>query len=149
LCEKVGVEKVGVARSSKRRAMAEHKINVFLRLRPTKKPVSAYEIVDEGGGVVVEVPKDGTEVINNTKERHEYRFAKVFDRDARQEDVFSLVALPTILSALDGFNGTIFAYGQTGSGKTFTITGGPEKYEDRGIIPVLRFLALPVQKYKY
>jgi len=23
------------------------------------------------------------------------------------------------------------AYGQTGSGKTFTITGGPEKYEDR------------------
>eukprot|EP00961_Rhodomonas_salina_P280627 3790689-Rhodomonas_salina.1 len=24
---------------------------------------------------------------------------------------------------------------QTGSGKTFTITGGPEKYEDRGIIP--------------
>lgn len=26
-------------------------------------------------------------------------------------------------------------YGQTGSGKTFTITGGPERYEDRGIIP--------------
>lgn len=25
--------------------------------------------------------------------------------------------------------------GQTGSGKTFTITGGPERYDDRGIIP--------------
>lgn len=25
--------------------------------------------------------------------------------------------------------------GQTGSGKTFTITGGPESYDDRGIIP--------------
>ena len=24
---------------------------------------------------------------------------------------------------------------KTGSGKTFTITGGPEKYDDRGIIP--------------
>jgi kinesin family member 6/9 len=36
---------------------------------------------------------------------------------------------------LDGFNGTIFAYGQTGSGKTFTITGGAERYADRGIIP--------------
>ena len=24
---------------------------------------------------------------------------------------------------------------QTGSGKTFTITGGPERYSDRGIIP--------------
>lgn len=34
-----------------------------------------------------------------------------------------------------GYNGTIFAYGQTGSGKTFTITGGAERYSDRGIIP--------------
>jgi kinesin family member 6/9 len=33
------------------------------------------------------------------------------------------------------YNSTIFAYGQTGSGKTFTITGGVEKYNDRGIIP--------------
>ena len=38
-------------------------------------------------------------------------------------------------SCFDGFNGTIFAYGQTGSGKTFTITGGAERYVDRGIIP--------------
>lgn len=36
---------------------------------------------------------------------------------------------------MEGYNGTIFAYGQTGSGKTFTITGGPERYVDRGIIP--------------
>ena len=35
------------------------------------------------------------------------------------------------------FAGTIFAYGQTGSGKTFTITGGAERYVDRGIIPRL------------
>lgn len=38
-------------------------------------------------------------------------------------------------SVLAGYNGTIFAYGQTGSGKTFTITGGAERYSDRGIIP--------------
>ncbi|CDQ90250.1 unnamed protein product [Oncorhynchus mykiss] len=38
-------------------------------------------------------------------------------------------------SVLSGYNGTIFAYGQTGSGKTFTITGGAERYSDRGIIP--------------
>jgi len=38
-------------------------------------------------------------------------------------------------SAIDGFNSTLFAYGQTGSGKTFTITGGAERYNDRGIIP--------------
>ena len=29
----------------------------------------------------------------------------------------------------------IHIYFSTGSGKTFTLTGGPEKYADRGIIP--------------
>ena len=38
-------------------------------------------------------------------------------------------------SALQGFNGTVFAYGSTGSGKTFTITGGMQRYEDRGLVP--------------
>ena len=38
-------------------------------------------------------------------------------------------------SCFEGYNGTIFAYGQTGSGKTFTITGGAERYADRGVIP--------------
>lgn len=49
--------------------------------------------------------------------------------------VFEDVALDVIYGSLDGYNGTVFAYGQTGSGKTFTITGGPERYADRGIIP--------------
>jgi len=38
-------------------------------------------------------------------------------------------------SALEGYNGTVFAYGQTGSGKTYTMTGGAERYVDRGMIP--------------
>ena len=29
----------------------------------------------------------------------------------------------------------MFAYGQTGSGKTYTMTGGAERYVDRGMIP--------------
>lgn len=49
--------------------------------------------------------------------------------------VFERVARPVVNGALEGFNGTIFAYGQTGSGKTFTMTGGAERYVDRGIIP--------------
>lgn len=53
--------------------------------------------------------------------------------DAAQ--VFERVARPVVMGAMEGYNGTIFAYGQTGSGKTFTITGGPERYVDRGIIP--------------
>lgn len=58
--------------------------------------------------------------------------------------VFERVARPACMGALEGFNSTIFAYGQTGSGKTFTITGGPERYVDRGIIP--RSLSLIFQE---
>ena len=54
---------------------------------------------------------------------------------ASQEEVFKKVGAPAVQKALDGFNSTIFAYGQTGSGKTFTLTGGPERYSGRGIIP--------------
>lgn len=49
--------------------------------------------------------------------------------------VFERVAHPVVVSTLEGYNGTVFAYGQTGSGKTFTITGGAERYVDRGVIP--------------
>jgi len=55
--------------------------------------------------------------------------------EAGQEEVFDKVGSQAVINALDGFNSTIFAYGQTGSGKTFTITGGSERYVDRGIIP--------------
>ena len=55
--------------------------------------------------------------------------------NAQQDEVFALVASAPVTSVMNGFNATIFAYGQTGSGKTFTITGGPERYVDRGIIP--------------
>jgi len=52
--------------------------------------------------------------------------------------MYSYLNLPVIQvidSCFEGYNGTIFAYGQTGSGKTYTITGGAERYADRGIIP--------------
>lgn len=53
----------------------------------------------------------------------------------QQETVFNTIAKDVIESCFDGYNGTIFAYGQTGSGKTYTITGGAERYADRGLIP--------------
>ncbi|XP_064301537.1 kinesin-like protein KIF6 [Phalacrocorax carbo] len=63
------------------------------------------------------------------------RFQKIFDQEAKQDVVFDSIAKPVAECVLAGYNGTIFAYGQTGSGKTFTITGGAERYSDRGIIP--------------
>lgn len=57
------------------------------------------------------------------------------NQQTKQEKVFNEIAKDVVDSSLDGYNGTIFAYGQTGSGKTYTITGGAERVEDRGIIP--------------
>jgi len=128
--------------------MSEHRINIFLRLRPTKGQICKYEALEDSSKIVIEVPKENMaqEVINNQKEKHEFSFNHIFDRETRQEDIFNKVAGPVMNAALDGYNGTIFAYGQTGSGKTFTLTGGPEKYEDRGIMP--RCLSMMYNQFK-
>jgi kinesin family protein 6/9 len=73
--------------------------------------------------------------VNNALDRFGFAFDGILTEDAGQDEVFERVALKPVLGALDGFNGTVFAYGQTGSGKTFTITGGVEKYAERGIVP--------------
>ena len=74
-------------------------------------------------------------MINNSRESYRFPFDGLLPPEARQEEVFERVALPVLRAALDGYNGTVFAFGQTGSGTTFTITGGAERYADRGLIP--------------
>uniref|UniRef100_A0A8C0ICU5 Kinesin-like protein n=1 Tax=Bubo bubo TaxID=30461 RepID=A0A8C0ICU5_BUBBB len=82
------------------------------------------------------VPRDLADgFVNNKRESYKFKFQKIFDQEAKQDVVFDSVAKPVAECVLAGYNGTIFAYGQTGSGKTFTITGGAERYSDRGIIP--------------
>lgn len=84
--------------------------------------------------------------VNNTKLCHSYRFDGILPMEIKQDDVLNIVAKPVIDDVLNGVNGTIFAYGQTGSGKTFTITGGAERYSDRGLIP--RTLSYMFQAFK-
>lgn len=79
--------------------------------------------------------KENNDVINNSNENHTYTFRRVFEPRSTQEEVFNTVAVDCVQSFLDGVNATIFAYGQTGSGKTYSITGGTDSYDDRGIIP--------------
>uniref|UniRef100_A0A452TGH0 Kinesin-like protein n=1 Tax=Ursus maritimus TaxID=29073 RepID=A0A452TGH0_URSMA len=85
--------------------------------------------------------------VNNKRESYKFKFQKIFDQGANQETIFENIAKPVAESVLAGYNGTIFAYGQTGSGKTFTITGGAERYSDRGIIPrTLSYIFEQLQK---
>jgi len=82
------------------------------------------------------VPLQGRDlIVNNTRTDYRFKFNGILGMEAGQEEVFDKVGSQAVINALDGFNSTIFAYGQTGSGKTFTITGGSERYVDRGIIP--------------
>eukprot|EP00730_Choanoeca_flexa_P009429 TRINITY_DN12646_c4_g1_i11.p2 TRINITY_DN12646_c4_g1~~TRINITY_DN12646_c4_g1_i11.p2 ORF type:complete len:662 (+),score=176.32 TRINITY_DN12646_c4_g1_i11:95-2080(+) len=117
-----------------------HGITIFGRVRPTKKAYKGltvdFDDEEKDAILSVNIPKH-LEVgeINNRKEDYKFRFSHVFEANAKQDDVFQRVAKPVADSVLQGYNGTIFAYGQTGTGKTFTITGGPDSYADRGIIP--------------
>jgi kinesin family protein 6/9 len=114
----------------------DNNIKIFLRIRPTKKASGFFECNSNTGRVNFELPKEvAVGLVNNTRTMYDFNFDKIIGMESTQEEVFEDVAQPVVASALEGFNATIFAYGQTGSGKTFTITGGAEKYIDRGIIP--------------
>eukprot|EP00775_Hariotina_reticulata_P013682 gene13682-13804_t len=117
-------------------ASSSKQIDIFLRVKPVLKPTDRITLDNLESTVAFNIPRDSAAgLINNSKERYQFSFNGLLSPDAKQDEVFERVARPVVVSALEGFNGTIFAYGQTGSGKTFTITGGAERYIDRGIIP--------------
>jgi len=110
-------------------------IEVYARVRPVKRPSNNMEIDYASHAIAVHMPHKEQGLINNQRENYAFEFSRVLDASITQDAVFETVAQPVVDSVMEGYNGTIFAYGQTGSGKTFTITGGAEKYADRGIIP--------------
>ncbi|XP_057285974.1 kinesin-like protein KIF6 isoform X1 [Pezoporus wallicus] len=121
--------------------MAKETILVYARVKPLgrRQEAGIYSIEDDEKSLStleIIVPHDLADgVVNNKRESYKFKFQKIFDQEAKQDVVFDSIAKPVAECVLAGYNGTIFAYGQTGSGKTFTITGGAERYSDRGIIP--------------
>ncbi|XP_027732377.1 kinesin-like protein KIF6 isoform X2 [Vombatus ursinus] len=133
--------------------MVKQTIQIFARVKPTsrKQPQGIYSVdEDEKSVAALEIilPRDLAEgFVNNKRESYKFKFQRIFDQESKQEDIFDIIAKPVAESVLSGYNGTIFAYGQTGSGKTFTITGGAERYSDRGIIPrTLSYIFEQLQK---
>ncbi|XP_054855504.1 kinesin-like protein KIF6 [Eublepharis macularius] len=133
--------------------MVKQTIQIYARVKPLGRRQTAgiYSIgEDETSAFNLEiiVPRDLADgFVNNKRENYKFKFQKVFDQEAKQDEIFEAIAKPVAECALAGYNGTIFAYGQTGSGKTFTITGGAERYSDRGIIPrTLSYIFQQLQK---
>ncbi|KAM6138169.1 kinesin-like protein KIF6 [Phoenicopterus ruber ruber] len=121
--------------------MVKETIRVYARVKPLgRRQQAGIYSVDEDekslSSLDIIVPRDLADgFVNNKRESYKFKFQKIFDQEAKQDVVFDSIAKPVAECVLAGYNGTIFAYGQTGSGKTFTITGGAERYSDRGIIP--------------
>ncbi|NWT69406.1 KIF6 protein, partial [Prunella himalayana] len=121
-------------------AMVKETIRVYARVKPLgrRQQAGSYSVDTEEPlpSLEITVPRDLADgFINNKRESYKFKFQKIFDQEAKQDVIFDSIAKPVAECVLAGYNGTIFAYGQTGSGKTFTITGGAERYSDRGIIP--------------
>jgi kinesin family protein 6/9 len=124
--------------------MPKTEIPTFIRIKPSSYADAGdcriYIGEDKKGLAITLPPPDADKVVDNTKERYTFRFTEVLDNKIAQETVFDKVAKQSLVSALEGYNATIFAYGQTGTGKTYTITGG-RRFIERGIIPrALSFL---------
>ncbi|XP_039553835.1 kinesin-like protein KIF6 isoform X2 [Passer montanus] len=120
--------------------MVKETIRVYARVKPLgrRQQAGSYSVDNEEPlpSLEIAVPRDLADgFINNKRESYKFKFQKIFDQEAKQDVIFDSIAKPVAECVLAGYNGTIFAYGQTGSGKTFTITGGAERYSDRGIIP--------------
>jgi kinesin family member 6/9 len=115
-------------------------IPIYLRIRPSNNPtntaktdLSTHSIQFDLNSLIQ--TSENSNTVNNTKTMYSYQFNKIYGMDADQDDLFVTLGQPIIDSGFEGFNGCLFAYGQSGSGKTFSISGGTEKYSDRGLIP--------------
>jgi len=91
-------------------------VSVIARIRPVLDR-------ERGADVSVDVDKDECSVSIKTARGMErmYKMQKALN-DKDQETVFQTV-LPTVESALQGYNTSILCYGQTGTGKTMTMLG--------------------------
>ncbi|NXA23098.1 KIF6 protein, partial [Ibidorhyncha struthersii] len=129
------------AAAAPRSAMVKETIRVYARVKPLgrRQQAGIYSVDGDEktlSSLEIIVPRELADgFVNNKRESYKFKFQKIFDQEAKQDVVFDSIAKPVAECVLAGYNGTIFAYGQTGSGKTFTITGGAERYSDRGIIP--------------
>lgn len=83
---------------------SEGNILTFLRIRPSKKP-SGYFVTDDLDikTLIFHKPEHlKSEIINNSKLRHEFHFNGILPMDSSQEDVFKLVGAAAVRNALDG-----------------------------------------------
>lgn len=117
-------------------------VKVIARIRPPN-------FHEKGDYTVRKVSEDSVSVGDR-----KFTLDAVLDSKSSQEDVFKLVGVSMVKSAMAGYNTSILAYGQTGSGKTYTLWGPPSAMvEDQsangnqGIVPrIFQMLFAEIQR---
>ncbi|CAM6067276.1 unnamed protein product, partial [Sphagnum tenellum] len=105
------------------------KISVTIRVRPlSKAEVAKGSPWKLGPNSIALCNASGSTISGQS-----YTFDRVFGSEATTLEIYEAQTKDIIVSAVQGFNGTVFAYGQTSSGKTFTMRGSPQ---EPGIIPL-------------
>ena len=94
------------------------KINVFIRLKPTKENESNFKIEKNQ--------------LTNQKTRECFIFDNIISQNTTNEELFNSLIKNDLISLFKGINISIFAYGQTSTGKTFTMKGK----NSNGIVPL-------------
>lgn len=110
-------------------ASTDNNIRVAIRVRPFIKRERDCHLQTHW-----RVDKNTITQVSNGKllQNSSYSFDQIFDVSSTTQDVYDEFGQPIVLSAMDGFNGTLFAYGQTSSGKTYTMMGDQR---NEGVIP--------------
>jgi len=111
-------------------------IKVIIRTRPTPSFAMKNINLDTNDNIItVHLPKtEDKGLINSQKESWTFKYDKIL-HNISQDELFEYSAKEIICKSIEGMNGTVFCYGQTGSGKTFTMSGTPNNYSYRGIVP--------------
>ncbi|XP_031733724.1 kinesin-like protein KIF6 [Anarrhichthys ocellatus] len=78
--------------------MVKQTIQIFGRIKPSKKTTGVYSVDNEeptGASLEFLVPRDVAEgFVNNKRECYKFRFLKVFDQAVQQEEIFNNIAKP-------------------------------------------------------
>eukprot|EP00808_Paulinella_micropora_P011517 g52421.t1 len=114
---------------------SEDAIKVFVRVRPENAMEKGKErcIELEGADVI----RCSFKSESGATKTFPFKFDRVFDVNATQDQVFEQVSMAIMGDFFKGFNATVFAYGQTGSGKTWSMMGDRNHKLNRGLTPRL------------
>lgn len=106
-----------------------------LNVNTSESSIASEEKTAEKGTVSSWIVDSNTlrQATENGTRRTSYTLDRIFGPNSRTAELYVDSIRPVVLSAVQGYHGSVLAYGQTGSGKTHTMTGVPS---EQGVVPL-------------